>query len=48
MTLSVKLKMGKKQFRNLIVCSAFDQKKVIVEAIEAGAKDFIIKPFNET
>lgn len=32
----------------IIVCSAVGQTKVVVEAIEAGAKDFIVKPFNET
>ena len=32
----------------IIVCSAVGQKKVVVEAIEAGAKDFIVKPFNES
>lgn len=31
----------------IIVCSAVGQKKVVIEAIEAGAKDFIVKPFNE-
>jgi|SRR5690625_2532573 len=32
---------------NIIVCSAMGQQKVVVEAIELGAKDFIVKPFNE-
>lgn len=31
----------------VIICSAVGQKHVVVEAIEAGAKDFIVKPFNE-
>ncbi|GAA0417756.1 MAG: response regulator [Bacillota bacterium] len=31
----------------IIVCSAMGQQKVVVEAIESGAKDFIIKPFDE-
>lgn len=31
----------------IIVCSAMGQQKVVVEAIEAGAKDFIVKPFDE-
>ncbi|RDW19571.1 two-component system response regulator [Oceanobacillus arenosus] len=31
----------------IIVCSAIGQQKVVVEAIEAGAKDFIVKPFDE-
>ncbi len=36
------------QDAKIIVCSAMGQQKVVVEAIELGAKDFIIKPFNET
>ncbi len=31
----------------VIMCSAIGQQKMIVAAIEAGAKDFIIKPFDE-
>ena len=29
----------------IIVCSALGQKKLILDAINAGAKDFIVKPF---
>jgi two-component system chemotaxis response regulator CheY len=32
---------------NIIVCSAMGQQKMIIKAIEAGAKDFIVKPFKE-
>lgn len=32
----------------IIMCSAMGQQRMIVEAIEAGAKDFIIKPFDES
>ncbi|WP_042223678.1 response regulator [Oceanobacillus manasiensis] len=32
----------------IIVCSAMGQQKVVVEAIESGAKDFIVKPFDES
>lgn len=32
---------------NIIMLSALDQQKIIVEAIEACAKDFIIKPFEQ-
>ncbi|WP_335871783.1 response regulator [Bacillus sp. 2205SS5-2] len=32
----------------IIMCSAMGQQKMVVEAIEAGAKDFIVKPFDET
>ena len=31
----------------IIACSAMGQKKVIREALDAGAKDFIVKPFQE-
>lgn len=31
----------------IIVCSAMGQQKMIIEAIEAGARDFIVKPFKE-
>ncbi|MBD7936617.1 MULTISPECIES: response regulator [Cytobacillus] len=31
----------------IVMCSAMGQQKMVVEAIEAGAKDFIIKPFDE-
>lgn len=31
----------------IIMCSAMGQQKIVVEAIEAGAKDFIVKPFDE-
>lgn len=32
----------------IIMCSAMGQQKIVVEAIEAGAKDFIVKPFDES
>ncbi|WP_080846330.1 response regulator [Cytobacillus gottheilii] len=32
----------------IIMCSAMGQQKMIVEAIESGAKDFIVKPFDES
>ncbi|MCR4421248.1 MAG: response regulator [Spirochaetales bacterium] len=31
----------------VIMCSALGQQKLIVAAIKAGAKDFIVKPFKE-
>lgn len=31
----------------VIMCSAMGQQRMVVEAIEAGAKDFIVKPFDE-
>lgn len=32
----------------IIMCSAMGQQRMILEAIEAGAKDFIIKPFDDS
>lgn len=31
----------------IIVCSAMGQQKMVIKAIEAGAKDFIVKPFDK-
>ena len=31
----------------VVMCSAMGQQPFITESIESGAKDFIIKPFNE-
>lgn len=44
------VKAIKAEFPNakIIMCSAMGQQKMVVEAIEAGAKDFIVKPFDET
>ncbi len=30
---------------NIIVCSALGQKEIVMEAISAGAKHFLVKPF---
>lgn len=32
---------------NVVMCSAMGQQRLVVEAIELGAKDFIVKPFEE-
>lgn len=32
----------------IIMCSAMGQQALIIEAIQAGARDFVVKPFNET
>ena len=32
----------------VLVCSAMGQQSLVIEAIEAGAKDFIVKPFERT
>ncbi len=31
---------------NIIMCSAMGQQAMVIEAIQSGAKDFIVKPFN--
>lgn len=31
----------------IIVCSAMGQETMVIEAIKAGAKAFVVKPFNE-
>lgn len=44
------LKEIKQQYPDakIIMCSAMGQQKMVVEAIEAGAKDFIVKPFDDS
>ncbi|QTA38546.1 response regulator [Thermosipho ferrireducens] len=32
----------------IIVCSAMGQQAMVIEAIQAGAKDFIVKPFQNS
>ncbi|MFJ7681240.1 response regulator [Peribacillus butanolivorans] len=34
-------------YAKVLMCSAMGQQKMVGEAIEAGAKDFIVKPFDE-
>ncbi len=29
----------------VVMCSAMGQKNMVVEAVQSGAKDFIVKPF---
>ena len=31
---------------NIIMCSAMGQQAMVIDAIQAGAKDFIVKPFD--
>ncbi|MBT2642453.1 response regulator [Bacillus sp. ISL-41] len=40
----------KREFKDakIIMCSAMGQQKMVVDAIEAGAKDFIVKPFDDS
>ena len=30
---------------NVVMCTAMGQKNMVIEALQAGAKDFIVKPF---
>ncbi len=32
---------------NVIMCSAMGQQAMVIESIQAGAKDFIVKPFQQ-
>lgn len=31
----------------IVVCSAMGQQKMVIQAIDAGAKDFVVKPFKD-
>lgn len=37
--------LGTDSKANIIMCSAMGQQAMVIEAIQAGAKDFIVKPF---
>lgn len=37
--------MGMDSRANVIMCSALGQDSLVMEALDAGAKDFIVKPF---
>ncbi len=32
-------------YANIIMCSAMGQQAMVIDAIQAGAKDFVVKPF---
>lgn len=32
---------------SVVMCSALGQESLVIEAVQAGAKDFIVKPFKE-
>ncbi|QSZ26599.1 response regulator [Aceticella autotrophica] len=42
---AVKLIKEKDPDAKIIMCSAMGQQAMVIEAIQAGAKDFIVKPF---
>jgi two-component system chemotaxis response regulator CheY len=33
---------------NVLICSAIGQQALVIEAIQAGAKDYIVKPFEQS
>ncbi|MCE5300729.1 MAG: response regulator [Spirochaetia bacterium] len=33
---------------NIVICSAIGQQALVIEAIQAGAKDYIVKPFEQS
>jgi len=36
---------GKNPSANVVMCSAMGQEAMVIDAIQSGAKDFIVKPF---
>ena len=42
---ALKLIKEKDKQASVIMCSAMGQESIVIEAIKAGAKDFIVKPF---
>ena len=42
---ALKLIMGFDPLARVVMCSALGQESLIIEALEAGARDFIVKPF---
>ncbi|HVT12671.1 MAG TPA: response regulator [Fimbriimonadaceae bacterium] len=44
---AIKHIMGSDPNAKIIVCSALGQKNMVIEAIQAGARDYIVKPFDK-
>ena len=44
---AVKTIRAKHPDANIIMCSAMGQQAMVIEAIRAGAKDFVVKPFQQ-
>jgi two-component system chemotaxis response regulator CheY len=42
---TVKALMSEDPAAKIIMCSALGQQQMVIEALQAGAKDFIVKPF---
>ncbi len=45
---AVKKIMAADSDARILMCSAMGQQALVIEAIQAGAKDFVIKPFQPT
>ena len=43
---ALKAMRAKNGSANIVMCSAMGQEAMVIEAIQSGAKDFIVKPFN--
>jgi two-component system, chemotaxis family, chemotaxis protein CheY len=44
---ALKVIMGKDKNAKVIMCTSVGQEKVVNEAVESGASDFIVKPFTK-
>ena len=44
---AVKIILAENPTACVVMCSALGQEALVVEAVETGAKDFIVKPFKE-
>ncbi len=42
---ALKARKAKNPACNVVMCSAMGQEAMVIEAIQSGAKDFIVKPF---
>jgi two-component system chemotaxis response regulator CheY len=42
---AVKLIVNEFPDANIVMCSAMGQQALVIEAIQAGARDFVVKPF---
>lgn len=42
---ALKVIRGKHSDANVVMCSAMGQESMVIDAIQSGAKDFIVKPF---
>jgi two-component system chemotaxis response regulator CheY len=45
---AVKAIMGKYPDAKILMCSAMGQQAMVIDAIKAGAKGFVVKPFDKT